>query len=280
MLRAGGGVWAMRELLSLFATMDLSDVLDIVLVAGLFYFLFGLLKGTRSQVALRGMVTLLLASFLIYFLARVLKLSAVAMIFENIWILIVLVFVFVFQNEFKKALTDLGQLRVFRALFTQSGKYVNEIVQAVRVMSTRHVGALIAIERRNSLHYLAERGTPIDAVISEDLIRTIFTPYSALHDGAVIISGDRLVSAACVLPLSPSEDLSKDLGTRHRAAIGLAEETDALVIVISEETGTISLAINGALERSLTPEDLKKRLEDELDLSGSPGKEEKVGESL
>jgi diadenylate cyclase len=252
MLRAGGRVGTMRELLSLFATMDLSDVLDILLVAGLFYFLFGLLKGTRSQVALRGMITLL----------------------------IVLVFVFVFQNEFKKALTDLGQLRVFRALFTQSGKYVNEIVQAVRVMSTRHVGALIAIERRNSLRYLAERGTSIDAVISEDLIRTIFTPYSALHDGAVIISGDRLVSAACVLPLSSSEDLSKDLGTRHRAAIGLAEETDALVIVISEETGTISLAINGALERPLTPEDLKKRLEDELDLSGSPGKEEKVGESL
>jgi len=269
----------MREVFSLFATMDLADVVDILLVAGLFYFLFRLLKGARSQVALRGMITLLMLSFLMYFAARVVKLSAVAMIFENIWIVIVLVFIFIFQNEFKKALTDLGQLRVFRALFTQSGEYVNEIVQAVRVMSTRHVGALIVIERRNSLRYFAERGTPIDAVISEDLIRTIFTPYSALHDGAVIISGDRLVSAACVLPLSPTEDLSRELGTRHRAAVGLTEETDAVVVVVSEETGVVSLALNGVLERPLSPEELRRRLEAALDVSDEGRKEEKVEET-
>lgn len=263
----------MREQLSLFTTMDLSDVFDILLVAALFYFIFTLLKGTRSWVALRGMITLLLFSFLIYFFARVARLPAVAMIFENVWIVIVLVFVFVFQNEFKKALTDVGQLRIFRALFTPSGQYVNEVVQAVRIMSTRHVGALIAIERRNSLRPYSETGTPVDSAIQAELIRTIFTPYSPLHDGAVVLSGDRIVAAACILPLSATEDLSKDLGTRHRAAIGLTEETDGLVIIVSEETGTISLAINGQLERPLTPDDLKRRLETELDLTADGRKD-------
>lgn len=267
----------MDDLLSLFATMDLADVVDIVLVALLFYFIFALLKGTRSWVALRGMITLLLLSFLVYFFARAARLSAVSMIFQNTWIFIVLVFMIVFQNEFKKALTDLGQLRVFRALFTQSGEYVGELVQAVRVMSTRHVGALIAVERRNSLRPYAESGTLIDSTVEAQLIRTIFTPYSPLHDGALVISNDRIVSAACILPLSSTTELSKDLGTRHRAAIGLTEETDAIVVVVSEETGTISLAVNGTLERPLSPEDLRRRLEAELDLSHDSEKEKEIG---
>jgi diadenylate cyclase len=143
-------------------------------------------------------------------------------------------------------------------------------------MSTRHVGALIAIERRNSLRPWAERSTLIDSVVSADLLRTIFTPYSPLHDGAVVISGDRLVAAVCVLPLSDNPNIGKELGTRHRAAIGLTEETDALVVVVSEETGTISLAVNGALERPLSPEDLKRRLEEELDLADQEQKEQET----
>lgn len=266
----------MREIYALISTMTPADALDILLVATFFYFIFSLLKGTRSSVALRGMITLLLMSFLIYFFARMAGLLAVQMIFENMWIVIVLVFLIAFHAEFKRALTELGQLRVFRALFTQSGEYISELVKAVRVMSTRHVGALIAIQRRNSLRVYAETGTPIDSVVRAELVRTIFTPHSVnpLHDGAVIIMGDRLVSAACILPLSATPDLSKDLGTRHRAAIGLTEETDALVIVVSEETGTISLAIDGNLERQLTPEDLKKRLETELEFFEKPEEED------
>lgn len=261
----------MQALIQLIVSMKIPDFIDIAAVAALFYFIFSLLRGTRSNVALRGMITLLLGSFVVYFVARVANLASLAMIFRNLWIVIVLVFVIVFQNEFKKALTDLGQLRVFRALFTPSGEHVNEIVKAVRVMSTRHVGAIIALERRNVLRPYADTGTPVDALVQTELLRTIFTPYSPLHDGAVIVSGDRIVSAACILPLTSQADLSKELGTRHRAAIGLSEETDALVVVVSEETGTISLAINGHLERQLTPEDLKKRLEAEMNLGDQTG---------
>jgi diadenylate cyclase len=197
----------------------------------------------------------------------------VTKIFENLWILIVLVFMMVFQNEFKKALTQVGQLRVFRVLFTQPGEHINEIIKAVKIMASRHVGALIAIERRNSLRVYAETGTQIDSMVQSELLRTIFTPYSPLHDGAVILSGDRLVAASCILPLTAATDISKDLGTRHRAALGLSEETDAIVIVVSEETGTVSLAIDGRLERPLTPEELKKHLETELGITHS-GEEE------
>ena len=264
----------MRDLIGLIQSMGVADVIDILAVAALFYFIFSLLRGTRSSVALRGMITLLLLSSVVYFLARVAGLAALERIFENTWIVIVLVFMIVFQNEFKKALTDVGQLRVFRALFTQSGEYLGEISKAVRVMSTRHVGALIALERRNALRPYADTGTPIDGAVKAELLRTIFTPYSPLHDGAVIINGDRLVSAACILPLTSDPNLNKELGTRHRAAIGLSEETDAIVIVVSEETGTISLAINGELLRPVKPDELQKRLESEM-LEGSDGSQTK-----
>jgi diadenylate cyclase len=257
----------MQALIALVTNISLADALDILAVAALFYFIFSLLRGTRSSVALRGMITLLLASFVVYFIAKVANLASLEWIFANLWIVIVLVFVIIFQNEFKKALTDLGQMRVFRALFTQTGEHVDELVKAIRVMSTRHVGALIAIERRNALRPYAETGTPVDSVVQSELIRTIFTPYSALHDGAIIIENDRIVSAACILPLTGQHDISKELGTRHRAAIGLSEETDAIVVVVSEETGSISLAIDGHLERALTPDDLKRHLETELDIA-------------
>jgi diadenylate cyclase len=254
----------MQELIGQISSITWTDIIDILTVAALFFYIFSLLRNTRSSVALRGMITLLVASFFAYFLARMASLAAVTKIFESLWMLIVLVFMMVFQNELKKALTQVGQLRVFRALFTQQGEHINEIIKAVKTMAARHVGALIAIERRNPLSVYAETGTAIDSIIQSELLRTIFTPYSPLHDGAVILSGDRLVAAACILPLTAATDISKDLGTRHRAALGLSEETDAIVIVVSEETGTVSLAIDGRLERPLTPEELKRHLEQEL----------------
>jgi diadenylate cyclase len=269
----------MLELIGQITSMNWVDILDILAVAGLFYYIFSLLRGTRSSVALRGMITVLVGLFLIYLAARVVSLPAVVLILENIWIAIVLVFMIVFQNEFKRALTEVGQLRAFRVLFTQSGEHVNELIKAVRVMSTRHVGALIAIERRNSLRAYADTGTPVDSVVQAELIRTIFTPYSPLHDGAIIIRGDRIMAASCILTLTADPEVSKELGTRHRAAIGLSEETDSLVVVVSEETGTISLAVGGAIERGLTPEDLKKRLESKLDIARSDEQGEVSGAS-
>jgi diadenylate cyclase len=257
----------MKEFWSLISSMQVTDVIDIMLVAGLFYLLFSLLKETRSAVALRGLISVLVLSFIIFFVAKYAHLSAVAVIFERFWVIGVLVFIIVFQNEFRKALTEVGQIKVFRHFFvSSSGRYCDETVKAVAAMSSRKTGALIAIERRNSLKPYADTGTSMDSEISSEILRTIFSPYTPLHDGAVIVRNERIVAAGCILPLSDTPGLSKDLGTRHRAAVGLSEETDAIVIIVSEETGTISLAVHGNLARGETAESLKEKLLELLDI--------------
>jgi diadenylate cyclase len=250
----------MQQLLGLLRNFGLNDALDIIVMTTLFFFILSLLRETRSSVALRGLVALILFSFGGYVLAKLLNLSGVAYIFGNFWIIIVLIFLIVFQNDFKKALTDLGQMRIFRAIFKQSGEYIEELVKAVEVMSVRKIGALIAIERRNPLKVYVGTGTPVDATITSELIRTIFTNLTPLHDGAMIIKSNRIVAAGCILPLTDSPDMSKELGTRHRAAVGLSEETDAVIVVVSEETGTISLAVNGRLQRGQTPDKIRDHL--------------------
>lgn len=254
----------MSLLRGLIVSMEWTDLLDIALVTVIFYSLFRLLRKSGSSVALEGMLTLLLLSFFIFFLAQFLSLNALELVFERFWIVIVLAALILFQNEFKRSLVDLGQLRILRALFQHSSQYIDEIIAAVQTMSTRRIGALIAIERRNPLRTYAETGTPIDSVVTSELLRTIFTPHSPLHDGAVVIRNERAVAAACILPLTSDMTLSTDLGTRHRAAIGLAEETDALVLTVSEETGIISMAVDGHLERNFSAEDLRRRLMEEL----------------
>ncbi len=254
----------MKLLWGLIISMQWNDVIDIALVSCIFYSLFRLLRESRSSVALEGMLTLLLLSFFTFFLAKFLNLNALELVFERFWIVIVLAALILFQNEFKRALVDLGQLRILRALFQHSSQYVDEIIAAMQTMSTRRIGALIAIERRNPLRTYADTGTPIDSVVTSELLRTIFTPHSPLHDGAVIIRNERAVAAACILPLTSDTTLPTDMGTRHRAAIGLSEETDALVLTVSEETGIISLASGGRLERNFSAEDLRRRLMEEL----------------
>lgn len=256
----------MKELVGIIAGMQFTDVVDILLVSVLFYFLFALLKETRSAVALRGLISIMIVSFLVFFFAKVLNLSAVSMIFERFWIVVLLVFLIVFQNEFKKALTDIGQLKIFRHFFHQSGAFLEEILKAVGIMSSRRIGALLAIERRNPLKSYADTGTAVDSAITSELVRTIFAHYTPLHDGAMIVHGDRIVAAGCILPLTNDPNLSKELGTRHRAAIGLSEETDAVVLVVSEETGTISLAVHGNLYRNQTLDSLRSELQQLLDI--------------
>jgi len=257
----------MQQILGLLKNFAITDAVDILVMTALFFFILSLLKETRSFVALRGLVALILFSFFGYVLAKALNLAGVAYIFGNYWIIIVLIFLIVFQNDFKKALTDLGQMRIFRAIFKQSGVFLEELTKALEVMSVRKIGALIAIERRNPLKAYVGTGTAIDATISSELIRTIFTHLTPLHDGAVVMKSNRIVAAGCILPLTDSPDLSKELGTRHRAALGLSEETDAVVIVVSEETGTISLAIGGRLTRGLSPEKVREELTELLHIS-------------
>ena len=241
-------------------SMTWNDYLDILLVGLMFYVLLNLLRRTRSPLALRGMIGMLLGSFAIYFLSSLGNLSALTFIFERFWIVIVLVFVVIFQNDFKSALTEMGQLRAFRAFFSSEIQSVDEIVSAVALLSKRKTGALIAMERRNNLKVYADTGTPMDCVCTEEVLRTIFTPQTPLHDGAVIVRNERIVAAGAILPLTDSPALSRDLGTRHRAAIGLSEETDAIIIVVSEETAMISISVKGQLERGLPPDELRKSL--------------------
>ncbi|GAB4318051.1 MAG: diadenylate cyclase CdaA [Candidatus Sumerlaeia bacterium] len=246
------------------------DVIDIILVGLLFFLLFSLLRETRSYAALRGLMIILIASFFMFFVAKFAQMSALRLIFERFWIVTVLVFLIVFQNEFRKALTDIGQIRLFRAFFTPSGRYLDEIIKAVMAMSSRNVGALIAIERRNPLRPYVETGVPLDAVITAELLRTIFAPVTPLHDGAVIIRNEKVAAAGCILPLSIDPAISKELGTRHRASLGLSEETDAVVICVSEETGIISLAVSGRLSRGETENTLRHKLESLLDIPAEP----------
>jgi len=245
----------------------LADLLDIGIVATIIFILLAILRETRSSAALHGLVGVIVGAVLLYGVARVLELSATVMLFEKFWIVIVLMFLIVFQNEFRKALADVGQLRLFRRIFSRGGEHMEEVLRAVRSFSRQKVGALICIERRTPLDSYAETGTAIDGLISSELLRTIFMTYSPLHDGAVILRNDRILAAACILPLPNDPNLGKEYGTRHLAAIGLTQETDAAVIVVSEETGIISLAFRGKLERNHTLDTLRKQL---MDLTDSP----------
>ncbi|HOE96434.1 MAG TPA: diadenylate cyclase CdaA [Candidatus Sumerlaeota bacterium] len=258
----------MQELTTSIMNFRLLDLADILLVALFFYGIFAILRETRSFVALMGFVTFTLASLLLFLIALTWDLQAMILIFQNFWIVVVLIFLIVFQNEFRKALTDLGQLRLLRGLFPSRERDVlDEIINAVTLLAGRNIGALIVLERRNPLRSYMGSGTVLDATVSAEMIRTVFTPYSPLHDGAMLIRGERILAAGCILPLSDNPELSSELGTRHRAALGLSEETDAVVIVVSEETGTISLAENGQIQRNLKPAELRSRLEEELEIA-------------
>jgi len=241
-------------------------------VALVFYFIFLMLRESRAAVALRGMIAILVGSLLIYFCAFAFGLTALRVVFNRFWVVVILMFIIVFQQDFRRALTQVGQMRIFRRLFMQGGQHLDEVVEAVRNMAKRRVGAIVAFERRNSLRVFAETGTRVDAHVTAELLRTIFTAYSPLHDGAVIVRDERLVAAGCILPLSADDSLSKDLGTRHRAALGLSEESDAVVVVVSEETGIVSLAVHGALRRGLSAEELREALIAELELEVNPTK--------
>jgi diadenylate cyclase len=233
------------------------DVLDILLVAVLFYRLLILVKGTRSAQMYVGLLVIVLIGIL----AREFDLIAVKWIVDSLKTVWLIAFVILFQPELRHALALFGRTRYFRS-FLRGDHYgvLGEIVRGVETMAERRHGALLAIERNTGLRNFVETGTSIDAKVSAELLVTLFSPGSPLHDGAVIIHEDTVVAAACILPLSSNPRTAVSMGTRHRAALGLSEETDAAVIVVSEQTGGISVAFRGRMKQKLNEGELRSEL--------------------
>jgi diadenylate cyclase len=233
------------------------DALDIVVVAVIIYALLRLIRGTRAV----QMVIGLFAVFAVYALASLLNLVALTTVLKALIFYVPFAIIVLFSHELRRALAVFGRTPFF-ALFSgfHAEETVSEIVLAVTSLSARRVGALVVLERREGLKTYIENGSPIDAAVSYELLVTMFAPGTPLHDGAVIVSGDRIAAAASFLPLSLKEGLPKRFGTRHRAAIGISEETDALAILVSEERGTICLARSGELQEDLDAKSLRDLL--------------------
>jgi diadenylate cyclase len=239
-------------------TVSWSDVLDIALVSFLIYELLLLIRGTRAvQMALSGGFLILL-----FFLSRWLQLETVNWVIRNLAAYVVFAIIVLFQSDIRRALAHFGRAPFFRYFerAESAAETIEEIVVAASTLATRRIGAIVVVERQIGLRNYIEGGIPLDATVTYDLLASIFQPGSPLHDGAVIIQGDRVAAAACFLPLSVSPRVSRDLGTRHRAALGLTEENDAIAVVVSEETGSISLVLDGNIERGISPDTLKTRL--------------------
>jgi diadenylate cyclase len=239
-----------------------TDILDIVIVSVLIYELLLLIRGTRAaQMALSGGFLLAL-----YFLSQWLQLETVNWVIRNLAAYVVFAIIVLFQADIRRALAHFGRAPFFRYFerAEHADETIEELVTAASALAARHTGALIVLERQIGLRNYIEGGIPLDALITYDLLASIFQPASPLHDGAVIVQADRIAAAACFLPLSVNPKVSRDLGTRHRAALGLTEENDSIAIVVSEETGSISLAIGGDIERGLSPEGLRNRLAEML----------------
>ncbi len=238
----------------------LTDVLDILIVAFLAYKIIGFIRNTRAEQLAKGLLVFVGATLL----------SDVCHLYTLHWILSgtmtvgLIAIVIIFQPEIRRGLEYMGRnkiSRVFNPVDKEEAKrIINEFIRAIEAMSASRTGALIVVERETQLNDIVETGTVIDAAISDQMIGNVFYEGAPLHDGALIVRGDRLYAAGCVLPLTQNKALPKELGTRHRAGIGITENSDALVIIVSEETGVISIARNGKLTRFLDLKTVEKML--------------------
>ncbi len=253
----------MQYIKDLFLNIRIRDIFDILIVAIAFYKLFMLIRETRAEQLTKGI-------FILFALTKVsewLEFYTLNWILDTTMTVGVLAILIVFQPELRRALEYIGRSRFFTKSFAEikgeSLKEIfSEIVDAVASLSRQKIGALIVIERETGLNEVAETGTKIEGKVSSDLLINIFIPNTPLHDGAVIIKDDTIKAAGCFLPLTDNTSLSKDLGTRHRAALGISERSDCLAIVVSEETGSISIAENGSLARYLDIKTLEQILMD------------------
>jgi diadenylate cyclase len=234
------------------------DLLDIALVSVLIYEFLKLIRGTRAmQMAVGSLLVIGL-----FYVSQLAPLQTLNWLIRNMLVYVAFAAIVIFQGDIRRALAHFGQAPFFRYFYRQEAadETIEEVVVAATLLAQQKAGAIFAIEREIGLRNYIESGIPLDAALTYDLLVTIFRPGSPLHDGAVILQEGRIAAAACFLPLTVNPRLSRELGTRHRAAIGLTEESDAAAIVVSEETGQISIALKGEIERGLTPDDLRARL--------------------
>ena len=236
--------------------MSVISVIDIVLVAIIIYEFLALVKGTRAALMLVGVAALGIA----FYASRLGDLTALNWLLSTLLPYTVFALIVVFAAEIRQALAKLGRRVTMSRTSSLDTEAYDDIVLAANLFCQNQTGALIVIEREIGLRTYIESGVPLDARLSYDLLATIFRPSAPLHDGAVIVKDDRIAAAACFLPLSMNPVLSTQLGTRHRAGIGVTEETDAIAVIVSEETGGISLAVGGKIERDLSVEQLRERL--------------------
>ena len=243
------------------------DVIDVLIVASLIYYVFRLVKGTTAEHLLRGLLVL----FGALLLSDILRLNIINYLLTSIFQIGILALVVLFQPELRRILQQFGnthKIKLFRSEENEDTKQMRlaiaNTVEAVNSMSWDKIGALIVFERKDKVTSITDTGTSIDAETSSELLKNIFYPKSPLHDGAVVLSEGRIKAAGCILPLSANHNISKELGTRHRAALGMSESFDSVVVVVSEENSSISLAIGGVLKRHLAPEMLEKLLCAEL----------------
>ena len=230
-------------------------VLEIVIIWFIVYRVLLFIQGTRTVQVVIGLVMLMLLAAL----SRFFQLNSINWILTKIFAIGILAFFIIFQPELRRALARIGQNAAFRT-FIKKGGLLDEIVKACEMLAKRRLGALIAIERDIGLRNYVESGVIIDAKVSAELIVTIFTQTTPLHDGGIIIEEERIISCGCLFPLSQNPDLSKTLGTRHRAGLGLTEETDAVTIIVSEETGAVSLTVHGKMTKNLDSQELRRIL--------------------
>lgn len=235
----------------------LTVFIEILILWYVIYVLLLFIKGTRTVQVLKGLSILIVA----FFLSQLLDLGVINWILTRIFTIAVVAFLIIFQPELRRGLARLGQNPFFSVFSREHRKIIDEIIKAIFALSGKKIGALIALEREIGLRTYIESGVLLSSKVSSELINTIFMPNTSLHDGGVIIRDGRIQAAGCLFPLTENPKVSKTLGTRHRAALGLSEETDAVVIIVSEETGAISIAVSGKLIRNLNEETLRKSLD-------------------
>jgi diadenylate cyclase len=254
------------------------DLLDILIVSILVYELLKLIRGTRAVQMAVGIAAIVG----LFYLSTGLQLETVNWLIRNIVGYVVFAAIVLLQADIRRALVHLGRGRLFRRFDRKAAdeETIEELVVATTTLSAKTIGAIIVIERSIGLRNYIESGIPLDAKLTYDLLVSVFQPTSPLHDGAVIVQGDRVAAAACFLPLTINPKLSRELGSRHRAAIGVTEENDAVAIVVSEETGKISIVEDGELEHNIDGERLRVRLRSVVTLRRATGKQRQAGYSF
>lgn len=253
----------MYDFLEVIKNIGWNDLLDIFLVSIIVYYLLKFLLGTRGWQILIGILFLLI----VWSIAKILNLTTLAWIFDNIWAVGFFLIVVIFQPELRRALAKIGEGGPFSSFFLSKKKTIDDVIRATTFLAERKIGALIVFERNISLENYTEGCVKLDADVNLELIISIFIPQTPLHDGAIIIKDQKIFSARCFLPLTINPYIDKNIGTRHRAAIGISEETDAIAVVVSEERGEISVAVGGNLYRNLDSLALRNILSEHLGLN-------------